>query len=277
MNLEKPYSTSKVIDNWYQQKPYTFVFTDKNGKKHRFNLPIAPSNLSINTNFATHVISTMYGTIEEHSEQRYFDIMISGTTGIAPRYYNVTSDKKQGSTPSTGRKGFEVKKGINTGGFLQRTKDLINNTLNQAADLLGSEKKPQNAINKEATGYAAFHNFYKFLLEYKKDVTSKNVKRRNHPLQFINYKDNNQYDVSISGFQLTRDYSNPMLYNYNITLRGYNLREADEVDSRELVDTLSALGLGGIETSLKANIANKAKQAKNVAYSAIAAVKGFGR
>jgi hypothetical protein len=277
MNLEKPYSTSKVIDNWYQQRPYTFIFTDKNGKKYKFNLPIAPSNLSINTNFATHVISTMYGTIEEHSEQRYFDIVISGTTGISPQYYNAALEGEQGPLLPTGRKGFQVKPGVNTGGFLQRTKDLIKNTLNQAADLLGSEKKPQNAIEfKQTTGYAAFHNFYKFLLAYKEDVTSKNIKRKNHPLQFVNYKDNNQYDVSISGFQLTRDYSNPMLYNYNITLRGYNLREAGEVEFAQ-TDILDALGLGGIETSLKAKIANKAKQAKNVAFSGIAAVKGFGK
>jgi len=276
MNLQKPYSTSKVIDNWYQQRPYTFIFTDKNNKRWQFNLPIAPSNITINTNFATHVISTMYGTIEEHSEQRYFDIVISGTTGISPQYYNAALEG-QGPVLPTGRKGFQVKPGVNTGGFSQRTKDLINNALNQAADLLGSEKKPQNAIkSKQTTGYAAFHNFYKFLLAYKEDVTSKNIKRKNHPLQFVNYKDNNQYDVSISGFQLTRDYSNPMLYNYNITIRGYNLREAGEVEFAQ-TDILDALGLGGIETSLKAKIANKAKQAKNAAFSAIAAVKGFGK
>ena len=109
------------------------------------------SNLNITTHWATNVISTMYGTVEEHSEQRYYDIQISGTTGMAPRYYDriermleepdIKPDSKTiKATAPSGRSGYAVKDLIDTGGFGGRTKDLINSALNSAADLFGEEQ-----------------------------------------------------------------------------------------------------------------------------------------
>lgn len=282
---EEIYSSRYKNGNWYLQKPYGFRFTDKDGKPHTFYLPISPSNITINTHFATNVISTMYGTIEEHTEQRYFDIVISGTTGMAPRFYDVVNaqtNKELNSVDSPiGRAGFPVKSLIdgNLGGFFKRTQSLVDNALNQANDLLG-EDNGSTGIDLKKTGYVAFHNFYKFLLVYKKDVSGEYGagSRLVHPLVFLNYKDNNQYNVAIQGFQLTRDASQPMLYNYNITLRGYNLRTADApVIDVDLANRAKELGLGTVDnSSLFSKLANKARQAKNLAYSAIAAAKGFG-
>jgi hypothetical protein len=97
-------------------------------------------------------------------------------------------------------------------------------------------------------------------------------------LYFLNYKDNNQYNVSIQNFQLTRDASNPMLYNYSINMRAYNLQTVDTKLPINFSNTkrYEDLGLDGVKTSFGAIAANKARQAKNTAYSAIAAVKGFG-
>lgn len=284
---ETIYATRDKPENWYLQQPYGFKFTDRNGKSHIFYLPIAPSNITINTHFATNVISTMYGTIEEHTEQRYFDITISGTTGMSPRYFDVAREQEKTqlqdvSTP-IGRAGYPVKSLLNgnLGGFFKRTQSLVDNALNQANDLLGDDNG-STGIDLNRTGYVAFHNFYKFLLVYKKDVSGESGVQANisskHPLIFLNYKDNNQYNVAIQGFQLTRDASQPMLYNYNITLRGYNLTTVDApVSDSELVDRAKELGLGELEgSSLFSKIANKAKQAKNVAYSTIAGIKGFG-
>lgn len=69
-----------------------------------------------------------------------------------------------------------------------------------------------------------------------------------------------------------------MLYNYNITMRAYNLRSADSKDIElDVKGRLSELGLDGLETtSIATKLANKARQAKNAAYSAVAAAKGFG-
>jgi hypothetical protein len=156
---------------------------------------------------------------------------------------------------------------------------LISNALNQAADVFGDER-PTTGIDLSQTGYVAFHNLYKFLLAYKRDAAGQESRRQRggHPLKFVNYKDNNEYDVAITGFQLTRDASNPMLYNYNITMRAYNLRSADASDiDVDIQDRAEALGLNGLTTSIFARMSNKARQAKNLAYSAIGAARGFGR
>jgi len=265
--------------NWYKQKPYAIVFTGRKKKPQTFFLPISPSNLSITTHWATNVISTMYGTVEEHSEQRYYDISIIGTTGMSPRYYRPIGFQK---TPADGRVGFPIRESLikgNLGGFLKRTQALANNALNQASDIFG-EDPPKNGVDLDSTGYVAFHNLYKFLLTYKKDVSGENSsgQRLEHPLTFINYKDNNEYDVAITGFQLTRDAGNPMLYNYNMTMRAYNLRSAGQSIKKgaDIQDRATNLGLDGIKTSLFSKMANKARQAKNAAYSAIATAKGFG-
>lgn len=277
-----------VSKNWYKQLPYTFAFTDKNSVKTFFNLPISPSNININTHFATNVISTMYGTVEEHSEQRYFDITISGTTGMGPKYYKEKSSSLDGSDgfvdadkKSSKRLGFEPQSKLfgNLGGFARRSRELLNKTLENANGVAGI-LKPDDAvisgIADDASGYVAFHNFYLFLLKYKKDVASQNISRTGHPLQFINYKDNNQYDVSITNFQLTRDQRSPMLYNYNISMRAYNLRSADRVLKTAGL-SLSDVGLGGVETSAFAKLSNGARKARNAAYALISAAKGLGK
>lgn len=272
-------SKGTVLENWYKQKPYAFRFDDRT-----FYLPISPSNLNITTHFATNVISTMYGTVEEHSEQRYYDITISGTTGMSPRYYKNIEDQSYDSidTKAIGRAGHPIKSrvGGQLGGFLKRTQSLIENTLNQASDLLGDDNS-STGIDLQRTGYAAFHNFYKFLLLHKKGAAREKgfeLTGRKKTMEFINYKDNNMYDVAIQNFQLTRDASNPMLYNYNITMRAYNLRSADSQDIElDVASRAEELGVAGIETTtVFAKIANKARQAKNAAYSAVAAAKGFG-
>lgn len=270
-------ATGTILENWYKQKPYAFKFRDVT-----FYLPISPSNLSITTHFGTNVISTMYGTIEEHSEQRYYDIQIAGTTGMSPRYYKNVGDQVYDSidTKSIGRASTPIasRVGGTLGGFFKRTQSLIENTLNQVSDLLG-EDNGTTGIDLQRTGYAAFHNFYKFLLLHKKVATGQsNMGSGSRNLTFINYKDNNQYNVAIQTFQLVRDVSNPMLYNYNITMRAYNLRSADSKDIElDVKGRLAELGLDGLETtSIATKLANKARQAKNAAYSAVAAAKGFG-
>jgi hypothetical protein len=262
--------------NWYKQFPYTFCFNKKDNTTLRFNLPISPSNISISTKFATNTIATMYGTVEEHSEQRYYDISIVGTTGLSPRYYTtsdkVKEEKSKGAAPS-GRQHFPISESLlpGLGGFFKRTKQLIDNTLNKVSDLLGQDEI-SSGINNSKTGYVAFHNFYKFLLLYKKD-TSTGAIRKKHPLIFKNYKDQNQYYVVINNFTLTRDSSNPMLYNYNIQMRGYNLTKIDG----QAIDKIDPDRFGlNLEPSTFAKMSNKANSARNAAISGISAVKGFG-
>lgn len=291
-------------DNWYKQLPYQFRWRKSDQETICFNLPISPSNIQIVTHFSTNVIPTMYGTIEEHSEQRYFDISISGTTGMAPKWYKEGSVEKmkgltkdQGKTDayaadpetlvtpqrsfSMGRANYSLAQGTfaNTGLF-RKTSELLNRARNELNDISGSQTNlaTKSALHPEATGYAAFHNLYLFLLRYKDEVARGKKPSQGHPLSFVNYKDNIRYDVSINNFTLSRDARNPMLYNYSITMKAYNMQSVDTIDPGLAGGAdLASLGLNGIKTSAFAKVATGARRVRNAAYAAIAAVKSAGQ
>jgi len=278
--------------DWYTAKPYGFKATFRNGGTAVMFLPISPSNLTISTNFATNVVATLYGTVEEHSEVRYYDITIAGTTGMAPRFIapevstEPTSPLDPGTVHNTlrrkGRDTFAVANSIGAGGFFAKTLSIANQIKQKAADLLDGGVKAQSGISPENSGYVAFHNLYRFLLQHKKDTSGTGgttEKRSSHPLTFFNYKDNNQYDVVVRGFTMVRSAENPMLYQYTIQLRGYNLKSntsstVDEDLNRRLID----LGLNGVDGStILGNIKSISSQAKGIIGSFVGGINVLGR
>jgi hypothetical protein len=286
-----------IPNNWYQSFPYTFIVTDAVGKLKAFHLPLRPSNINITTHFATNVIATIGGTVEEHAPQRYFDISIAGTTGIAPQ--NSTEDTAVGpvasllaksgfSSEKVGRASytpeFTLSNGY-TGGFFAKTTGALDNALNAARDIIAGNRKHESGFSSAYSGYMAFHNFYRFLLEGKKNlsdggssssvigkITSAAIGNKGLiPLRFISYKDNQMYTCAILKFELTRSADNPMLYNYSIQLRAYKLSNVD-FGSPPPRDRLKDLGLGG-DASLLSNIKGKISTAKRGA----SALGGLGR
>ena len=250
-SFETIYSSKETLSNWYTALPYGFkvIPRDGNGPVTMF-LPISPQNLSITTHYATNVITTLYGTVEEHSEQRYFDIIIEGTTGLAPKFVDINQ-----ALASSGRKSFKVEETIPSGlagGFFSKTIGVANQALNKAADVLAPVTN-KTGLDVDKTGYLAFHNLYRFFLYYKKDVAgqSSTVRRTTHPLTFFNYKDNNKYNCTIQRFMLRKSVENPMLYNYSIVLRAYNIQDisADDRQDSSLESRLADLGLDGIKNS----------------------------
>lgn len=275
--------------DWWKSLPYGFRWNPRSGDSINFFLPLNPQNIQVKTNFATNIISTLYGTVEEHSEVRYHDIVISGTTGITPRYskpfYNgaPANTLQNGQRTSAIESTLNIKKGI-LGGFFQRTASLATQAVKSAegtaTDLLGIERTIESGVDINQNGYTAFHNFFRFLLAYKKDTAgvNSNVIITTHPLQFLNYKDNVMYDCAIRDFNLTKSASDPFLYNYTIIMRCYNMRNVDKGGiSNDLVQRFNQLGLDGIETSSTfSRMARLARNAKNAAYSAVATVKNAG-
>src|SRR4051812_8540541 len=104
---------SPVLTNWFTAKPYGFRFTPKEGQVKVMYLPIGPSNLTITTHFATSITPTIYGTVEEHSPVRYFDIAIEGTTGMAPKFVN-PMDPKEKVVEKSGRTTFSIQQNLST-------------------------------------------------------------------------------------------------------------------------------------------------------------------
>lgn len=276
---ESDSSYTPKASNWYSSLPYAFK-ANINGSMKIFYLPINPQNLTITTHYATNVISTLYGTVEEHSEQRYFDIVIQGTTGFAPRYVYSSSfssqPKQYGGRESYSN--FIISSFL--GGFFGKTLGKLDKAANQAKDVVTTLKsKPANGfepgVYDDASGYMAFHNLYKFLLDYKKSASKgKNSTERSSTeivneniLYFVNYKDNNQYSCAVQTFTLERNAQNPMLYNYVIRLRAYNLTSILYSDAAggAATNRLSTLGLdGGASVFSKAkNILGKSKGVLN--------------
>ncbi len=281
-SMESLYKVEK--QNWYTAKPYGFKTTTRDGAVFTMFLPINPSNLSITTNFATNVITTLYGTIEEHSDVRYFDITIEGTTGFSPKFSapgkGDDSSTLYKSLYSSGRSSVPVAQSISLGGFFAKTLGTLNQIKNKAADILDGGPKVQTGVTVDNSGYAAFHNLYRFLLQYKKDAAgvSSSTDRNSHPLTFFNYKDNNQYDVSVRGFTMRRDASNPMLYNYSIQLRGYNLRGITSPIQEDLNQRKAELGINGVDgSSILGDIKSLSGQAKSIIGSAVGGISVLGR
>lgn len=270
--------------NWYSAKPYGFKMTQRNKGVFTMFLPIAPSNLSINTPFATNLIPTLYGTIEEHSDIRYFDIVIEGTTGIAPHFVEPGAGEDMSTLYSSlgrsGRSTVEVATSLSLGGFFSKTLGTINQALNKASDIINGAPKPNTGVYSENSGYVAFHNLYRFLMQYKKDTAgvSDSQNRDVHPLTFFNYKDNNQYDVVVRSFNLKRDLADPTLYNYSIVMRGYNIRTITSEISDDLSKRLKDLGLNGVNSSsVLGKIKSTTSQAKAVLGSLSGGINVLGR
>ncbi len=281
--------------NWYKTLPYGFAFSDRKSKDDGggrsnstiFYLPISPNNINVTTHFATNIVTTLYGVVEEHSEVRYYDIVISGTTGFAPQYNKEQNssgadgsraDKKQPSSAETanfinplGRTSFQ-NDSIDLGGFLPEVTNIIsqaNNLRTEIGDFLGGGPKNYTGISPYQNGYVAFHNFYRFLLKYKLDMAGKGVngpvKRVSdaHPLQFLNYKDGVQYDCIPVDFTLMRSAESPMLYNYSIKLRCFNLRSVNAKAQEQ--GQLAKVGLGDIKSqSLFSSLSGAASSASTL-------------
>lgn len=285
-----------VLSNWFTAKPYGFRFTPKSGPNDAkvMYLPIGPSNLTITTHFATNLIPTIYGTVEEHSPVRYYDIVIEGTTGMAPKYVEpLNSNETVSGLP--GRSSFAVQKNLSTiaQGFFAKTLAAADKVYNDTAALFGKTAKATTGIQLDQTGYVAFHNLYRFFLKYKKDVsgtdknggtvdTSSRSADAKPPLVFFNYKDNNEYSVVIRSFILRRDKENPMMYFYSITLRGYDLTSIENSNGVNKDQTseerLNALGLNGIKGSpVLAQAKEKADLGRGILNSVANGVNQLGR
>ncbi|MEQ1531153.1 MAG: hypothetical protein ABL925_17695, partial [Methylococcales bacterium] len=232
-------------------------------------------------------IPTIYGTVEEHSPVRYYDITLEGTTGMTPRFVEPTSGSVD-NTALPGRSAFTIQQSLSTlaGGFFAKTLSAADTVYNSQQEL-SFGRSAVTGIFKNETGYMAFHNLYRFFLQYKKDVAgvSDHTPRKEDagpPLVFFNHKDGNEYSVVIRTFVLRRDKENPMLYFYNISLRGYDLSEIKDTTSANKTVTpkklLANLGLDGVKNStFLSEIKDKANLARDILGSVAGGINQLGR
>ena len=210
-----------------------------------FYFPVNPESINISTPFAVQVTPTLGGVVEEHSGAVFYNITLSGTTGIMPNI-SIFTGRPLNAKSETRNCAYEpdlkdkMARKIGFGG----------NTYNAAMGAVAAYKKLMSQLTgieddktvdddrNENTGYTTFHALYKYLWLYHYDKAN----GYNKMLQFVNYKDNNQYNVIVQNFQLSRDKSRPHLYTYSIQMKGWLLTtETDQLDSNPAAMAKSAL------------------------------------
>lgn len=220
--------------------------------------PVNPESVSISTPYAVNITPTLGGVVEEHSGAVFYNITISGTTGVLPELDFSTGVPR---SPESDLRPTSAKDGFSLGGFAAGAIAAVNNIV---STIVGTSSKMVDGTRNVKSGYTAYHVLYKYIWLY--HFTKANGVR--HNLKFINFKDNNQYNVAVQNFQLNRDKSRPHLYQYTITMKAWNLKTMDGVASfGDPADRVANLGLD-TGPSLKAKMFRVINQTKSVLSSA---------
>lgn len=255
--LITPYTIK--VSNWYKTIPYALrivsltsgsnanvlaavlggaaAATSENDKPMFFFFPVNPESITINTPFATVVTPTIGGIVQEHSGAVFYNISISGTTGVIPELDYSTGIPRNASTGLRPLGGDQPAINPNIlGGFGASAINAINSAVSA---ITGTSSKMVDASKGRSSGYTAYHVLYKFIWLYH-FAKSNGAKQQ---LRFMNYKDNNQYDCVVTNFNLSRDKSRPHLYQYTIQLKAWKLTTANAQPLFSLADRLKGLGL----------------------------------
>lgn len=182
--------------------------------------PINPESVNISTPYAVNITPTLGGIVEEHSGPVFYNITVSGTTGVLPEldFSSGIPRNPEDLRPTAANEGL-ISSGA-LGGFLSGAISTVNSIVSK---FTGTSSKMVDGKRNVKSGYTAYHVLYKYIWLY--HFTKANG--ANHTLKFINFKDNNQYNVAVQNFQLARDKSRPHLYQYTITMKGWNIKSMD--------------------------------------------------
>lgn len=198
--------------NWKKSYPFRFLVTkvDSLGKHTQiaqYRLPIAPSDLTVSTQFAIKTTITSRGILEEHNGAPIRQIVFSGSTGI---YL------------ARGNAGKSEKRSI-IGGIFSGTTDAFGLAVKQAASTFSpfdtgkstsSSKEEDLALTQ--TGWYQFQMLDLFLHTYAE--AKKHPNNQNLRLIFEIAKDKVQYVVTPQSFVKKRTSNSPMEYLYQVSL-----------------------------------------------------------
>ena len=281
---EKSPFYSVTAEDWYKTFPYRFKIVVK-GKPTYYSLPIPPEALSYQMVSASQLIPTLGGVVEETSPTVFWQIALSGTTGIGiSRPY--ANDADTLDKPASGENSFRT---VLKGGLLANTfnkvlnaTDAVKGAWGQGAEgafglLEGLASTAQryntsavkNYIPQESpgsklasavgldfsrfgsqkpnatNGYVEIHLLHNFLNSYSH---LKENDPDNVSLYFESQKDNMQWQVIVKNFGFQKNAAQPYLYKYNIVLQGFDLSQVGG-GPRTPVDRFGADGdLGGVSS-----------------------------
>jgi hypothetical protein len=177
-------------------------------------LDIPPSAVTITSPFAISVIATNKGILEEHNGLVFKTIVISGNTGILPR-------DRQGALSGKAKNTWLSNYLPETGASVNKLVGSIKKLVNPSNSDIPSEADYNRFATNPSTGYAKFWRLHNFLVSYAD--AKKSGRWKNARLVFGCPKDNIEYVCTPIQFEMKRDASRPLTYNYMIVLKAWEL------------------------------------------------------
>ena len=224
--------------------------THKIDKSFYYTLPIPPESLTINMVSASEATPTLGGVVEETSAVVFWDIQVSGTTGMAIGYQDKSNcsemaDSFRSSLSTTGllvgafSDAAKAAGGIGTmidaakdaqesfksaSGLMASTTSLFGGLSN----IMGSAFLPKlpyysSAVNRKSNGYTTIKDLEAVFHTYS---SNKELFPGRYDLFFVNQKDDSVYRVILKGgVQIQKSARDPYLYRYSFALKGWNKKD----------------------------------------------------
>jgi hypothetical protein len=220
-----------------------------------FTLPIPPEMLSVSTVSSSEATATLGGVVEETTETTFWNIQLSGTTGMAIGYTKnsnsigmadsfrsalsttgLLAGAKSSIAQAVGGLGTIVDAGIDA---FQDITDPDNGSVvgvagaafGGLANVLAAASLPKlpyfsSAVDGTSNGFTIIKdlkNVFEYYSAYKEESPQL------YDLFFINQKDNEVYQVILSGgIQVQKNAKEPYLYRYSFTLKGWEKSSMDQ-------------------------------------------------
>lgn len=253
--------------DWYKIFGYQFVVKAKVGNNPAeeliYTLPIPPQSFGVRMVPASQATPTFGGVVEETSANVFWLINLAGTTGIAV--------SREDSGPLKRNKmAKQFRETIGTTGLLSGALAGVNSAINKiggSADaLIGVGQSIANgnvtgvtgglvgafnttflppmpysasAVQEQTNGYTEMQELHRFLFIYSK------LKEKNpsgFSLSFRCYKTNQEWQCVIQDFGIQQSAANPMLYRYNIALKGWNVQAVGKPEDFKQFDRFAPGG-----------------------------------
>lgn len=253
---------------WAYCLPYEFVITQE-GSTFRWQLPIPPEQFSVSPIAANSITASLGGVVEEYSPDLFYDIQLSGTTGVAtPKPIGLDENPIDVAKDilSAGRyKQTDYRAVLDTNDALSAIADVAlraaENVVDAATDvgnatgaketakalLDATQNRPlynRSAINKEYNGYTAIQQLRQILAAYAA-LKASAPKDKPITLYLINWKDKQMWKVAVRGrITIAKSASRPMLYYYQIPLIGWE-QDAPHVGVGETPMNMDRFGKNG--------------------------------
>lgn len=262
----------KIIPTeWYQIFPYQFVVIDakndpekKSGDRYIYSLPIPPESIQLSMVPASRATATLGGVVEETSENVFWQINMSGTTGIAIGKQNNDVNPATIFRSTISTTGLLSGLGAAVQQVFGQAQNIVNSVTSggsiggSVAGLLSGVTQPplpysKSSVNNTSNGYSEINSLHKFLFAYS---ALKDREPNRWFLYFINHKQDQKMRISLKGFNIQQSAQEPYLYRYRISIQGWDMQSAKGFTQKNVVDrfkgdlkTVNTLTLTGIASS----------------------------